>query len=126
MQSKFESSERLARKNQKGVSLLGLIFWAIFLAFFTVVGLKVLPTVGEYFTIKKAVKKIAVDGALTVPEVRTAFERQKAIDEMGSLSSKDLEITKENDKLVIKFAYEKQIEVMAPVFLLIKYEGSSK
>ena len=35
-------------------------------------------------------------------------------------------ITKENDRIVIRFAYNKEIELMAPVFLLIKYEGRSR
>jgi hypothetical protein len=43
-----------------------------------------------------------------------------------SISGKDLEITKENDKVVIRFAYDSEIELMDPVFLLIKYKGSSK
>jgi hypothetical protein len=34
-------------------------------------------------------------------------------------------ITKDNDKLQISFAYDKQIDLAGPVFLLIKYEGKS-
>jgi len=43
-----------------------------------------------------------------------------------SISGKDLEITKVNDKVVISFAYNKEIELFSPVFLLIKYEGRTK
>jgi hypothetical protein len=43
-----------------------------------------------------------------------------------SISGKDLEITKENDKVVIRFAYDKEIELIKPVYLLVKYEGQSK
>ena len=39
---------------------------------------------------------------------------------------KDLAITKENDKVVIAFAYDKVIPMMGSVNLLIKYEGRSK
>ena len=35
-------------------------------------------------------------------------------------------ITKDNDKVVIQFAYDKEIEIVKPVYILIKYEGSSK
>ena len=41
-------------------------------------------------------------------------------------SGKDLDITKENDKVVIRFAYNKELELIAPVYLLIKYEGRSR
>jgi hypothetical protein len=35
-------------------------------------------------------------------------------------------VTKENDKVVLQFAYDKEIEIVKPVYLLIKYEGRSK
>ena len=41
-------------------------------------------------------------------------------------AAKELDITKENDRVVISFAYEKEIELFGPVFLLIKYAGRSK
>jgi hypothetical protein len=112
---------------QRGVTLFGLLFWAIVIGFVALVGMKVLPTLNEYFTIQKAVNKLAVEGLTTVPEIRAGFERQKEIEySIQSISGKDLHITKENDKVVISFAYDKEIELINPVFLLIKYEGSSK
>jgi hypothetical protein len=114
-------------RSQRGVTLFGLLFWAIIIGFFALVGLRVLPTMNEYFTIKRAVEKIAASGATTVPEIRGAFEKQIQIEySITSITGKDLEITKVNDKVVIAFAYNKEIELMSPVFLLIKYEGRSK
>jgi hypothetical protein len=89
--------------------------------------MRVLPTLNEYFTIQRAIKKIAADSPSTVPEVRSAFEKQKDIEySITSISAKDLVVTKENDKVVIKFAYDKEVEIVKPVYLLIKYEGGSK
>ncbi len=112
---------------QRGISLLGLLFWAIVIGFVALVVMRVLPTMNEYFTIKTAVKKIVAEGATTVPEIRSAFERRKSVEySISSVSGNDLQITKVNDQVVISFAYDKEIELMAPVYLLIKYEGSSK
>ena len=114
-------------RRQKGVTLFGLLFWAIVIGFAALVGMRVLPTMNEYFTIQKAINKIAHESATTVPEIRAAFEKQKTIEySIQSISGKDLSITKENDKVVIAFAYDKEIELMKPVYLLIKYEGQSK
>lgn len=116
-----------ARPAQRGVTLIGLLFWAIIIACVALVGLKVLPTVNEYFTIQRAVNKIAKEGGSTVQEIRTAFDRQKDIEySISSISGKDLEITKENEKVVVKFAYDKELELIEPVFLLIKYRGRSQ
>ena len=112
---------------QRGVTLFGLMFWAIVIGFVALIVMKVLPTLNEYFTIQKAVNKLAQEGGTTVPEIRAAFERTKDIEySIQSITAKDLSITKENDKIVISFAYDKEIELMKPVYLLIKYEGRSK
>jgi hypothetical protein len=114
-------------RGQRGVTLFGLMFWAIIVGFVALITMKVLPTLNEYFTIQKAVNKIAHEGGSTVPEIRAAFERTKDIEySIQSITSKELNITKENDKVVISFAYDKEIELVKPVYLLIKYEGRSK
>lgn len=112
---------------QRGVTLLGLVFWAVVVAFAALIVMKVLPTVNEFYTIQRAVSKVAKEGGTTVPEIRSAFERQKQIEySITSISGSDLEITKVNDKIVLRFAYNKEIELFDPVFLLIKYHGESK
>ncbi len=112
---------------QRGVTLFGLMLWAIVIGFVALVTMRVLPTINEFSTIQRAVSKIAKEGGTTVPEIRAAFERQKDIEySITSISGKDLEVTKENDRVVIRFAYDKEIELMSPVYLLIKYQGQSK
>lgn len=116
-----------APSRQRGVTLLGLVFWAVVVAFAALIVMKVLPTVNEFYTIQRAVSKVAKEGGTTVPEIRNAFERQKQIEySITSISGSDLEITKVNDKIVLRFAYNKEIELFDPVFLLIKYHGESK
>jgi hypothetical protein len=127
MAVKFHSAHGTGPVRQRGVTLFGLMFWAIVIGFGALLIMRVLPTMNEYFTIQKAVKKVAADGGSTVPEIRNAFEKQKEIEySIQSISGKDLVITKENDKVVVSFAYDKEIELMKPVYLLIKYEGRSK
>ncbi len=127
-QSKLGSARRNARAHrQRGVSLLGLLFWGVFLAFTGVVAARVFPTVLEFYTIQTTVNRIAASNPATVPAVRADFDRAQEVEySIVSISSKDLVIGKDNDKLQISFAYEKQIELGGPVYLLIKYEGRSR
>jgi hypothetical protein len=121
------SSRRPGGGHQRGVSLIGLLFWAIIIGFIGYVAVRVLPTLNEYFTIQGAVNKIAAENLSTVGEIRRQFDKQKDIEySIASISGKDLDITKENDRIVIRFAYPKEIELIAPVYLLIKYEGRSR
>ena len=115
-----------ARRRQRGVTLFGLMFWAIVVGAVAYLVLRVFPTVNEYMTIKRTIEKVAAASPSTVAEVRASFERQKDIEySISSIGGKDLEVTKENDKIVIAFAYDKEIPIYGPVFLLIKYEGRS-
>jgi len=112
---------------QRGMSLIGLMAWAIIIGFIGYLAVRVLPTVNEFLTVQRAVDRVAADSPATVGEVRKAFEKQRDIEySISSISAKDLEITKENEKLVIRFAYDKEIPIVEPVYLLIKYRGRSK
>ena len=112
------------RKSQRGISFLGLLFLGVVLALLGIVGARVVPTASEFMTIQKAVKKAAADGD-TVPAIRASFDRTAAVDYIDSISGKDLEITKDGDKIVVNFAYDKEIPLFGPAYLLLKYRGSS-
>jgi Domain of unknown function (DUF4845) len=123
----MRSSQRPGAAGQRGVSLIGLLFWAIIIGFVGYVLVRALPTINEYLTIQSSINKIAAGSPSTVGEIRALFDKQKEIEySISSISGKDLDITKENDRIVIRFAYSKELELVAPVFLLIKYEGRSR
>lgn len=121
------SSRRVGAGQQRGVSLIGLLVWAIIIGFFGYVAIRVLPTINEYLTIQSAINKIAATNPSTVGEIRAQFDKQKDIEySIASIAGKDLDITKENDRIVIRFAYAKELELIGPVYLTIKYEGRSR
>ena len=125
--SRRNASQNAPRTAQRGVTLFSLMFWAIIVGFTALITMRVLPTLNEYFTIQKAVNRIANENAGTVGAVRQAFEKQKEVEySIQTIGGKDLNVTKENDKVVISFAYDKEIVLVKPVYLLIKYEGRSK
>jgi hypothetical protein len=112
------------KSGQTGISFIGLLFVVGVLACLGVLGAEVFPTVVEYQAILKAVQKASAGN--TVPEVRQIFERASAIDDFTSLNAKDLDVTKIGDRVVVKFAYDKQIHMFGPAYLLLKYSGQSK
>ena len=124
----MHKSTRLpAAAPRRGVTLIGLLAWAIIVGFVGYPLVRVVPTVTEFYTIRGVIERIAASPATTVPEIRLAFDKQRQIDAtITSVMGKELDITKENERVVISFAYEKEIELFGPVFLLIKYAGRSK
>lgn len=112
------------KTRQRGISFFGLIVLMVVLALVGVIGAQVLPTAIEYQAILKAVNK-AKDGA-SVHEVRQIFDRAADIDNISSIRSKDLTITKNGDQVVVAFAYDKEIPLAGPAYLVIKYRGQSR
>jgi hypothetical protein len=110
---------------QRGFSLFGMLFYGGVLACLFVVGAQVTPMVIEYTTIKRVTQKIAREGG-TVPEIRSHFDRATSIDAISSITGKDLDITKEGDKVVVAFDYQREIHLFGPAYLVLKYDGRSK
>lgn len=111
------------KNRQRGISLIGLLFVGGVLAFSAVMAAQVFPTVVELQAIIKAANKASAGN--TVPEVRGIFDRAANIDYITSITAKDLDISKEGDKVVVSFAYEKEIHIVGPAYLLLKYAGRS-
>lgn len=117
----------VAQRRQRGITMLGLLFWSTLIVFAAVLLIKTVPTYFEYRQAQTLVNKTAIIGGNTVPDIRARFETLRQNDgTVDSMTSANLDITKENDRVVITFAYDKQIELFGPVSLLIKYRGRSQ
>jgi hypothetical protein len=114
----------LARQ-QRGMSLVGLIFVGLIVVALLALGFKLVPAMVEYIAIERAVQKIRNEGS-TVRDIQAAFERHATIDDITSISSRDLDITKEGDRIVISYAYQKKIPILDNVSLVIDFSGTTK
>ena len=112
------------KKRQTGLTFLGLLFVGGLLAFLGVIVAQIVPTYLEYLAVDKAVKKAAT-GA-TVAEVRNIFDRAAAIDDIRTITGKDLEVGKQGDRVVVSFNYTREMPLMGPAYLVMKYAGSSE
>lgn len=112
------------KHQQRGISFIGLLFVCVVLVCAGILAAQVFPTLVEFQAINKAAAK-AREGN-TVAEVRNIFDKAAAIDDIKSVTGKDLEVTKEGDKTVVSFAYNKEIHMAGPAYLLLKYSNKSK
>ncbi len=112
------------KRNQQGITFLGLIVMGALVACVGVVGMQVFPGAVEYMAVQKAVKKAA--SGTTVGEVRSIFDKAAQIDDIHSLVGNDLDISKVGDQVVVSFAYQREIHLAGPAYLVLKYKGSSR
>ena len=109
---------------QRGITLIGLIFWGAIIAFLVVIGMQAVPAVQESFAVQRAVDDAAKAGP-TVGDIRNAFYKMAAVDYINTVSGKDLTITKVDGKVVVSFAYDKEIHLAGPAYLVLKFAGKS-
>jgi Tfp pilus assembly protein PilE len=110
---------------QRGITLISMVLVGIVIAVVGALTAKIVPTVSEYYTVLRAANK-AKAGA-TVSEVKEIFDRQVSIEQVVSVTSKDLEVSKaDNDEVVVAFAYEREIHLVGPAWLVMKYSGRTK
>jgi multidrug efflux pump subunit AcrA (membrane-fusion protein) len=116
--------QRGSLRRQQGITLVGLIVMLSLFGVLAVLGLKVVPTVIEFMSIKKAIVAAKADGK-TPAEVRASFDRQASAGYIDSISSKDLDVVKDGDELDIIVAYQKKIPLIGPTWLLIDYSATT-
>ena len=112
------------KHKQRGISFIGILFVGGIVAFAGVIVAQVIPTLVEFQAVKKAADK--AKSANTASEVRKIFDQSTLVDDIKSITGKDIEIAKQGEKTVVSFAYNKEIHLGGPVYLLLKYTGQSQ
>ena len=90
--------------------------------------IRVWPSLNEYITIQQSVTRImkADPRPASAADVRKAFDHQRDVEySISTLKGTDLDIETVNERLEVSFAYDKEVPVVGPVFLLIKYRGGA-
>jgi hypothetical protein len=121
----FTEQCRRAPRGQRGLSLISLIFVGVIAVLLLTIGFKIVPSLVEYLAIDRAVQRIKNEGS-TVREIRSAFDRYTTIDDIKSISSKDLDITKDADGVLISYKYSYSVPLTDNVRLVIDYSGSTR
>ena len=86
---------------------------------------QVVPTYIEYLAVQKAVQK-ASSGTTVAERFGTLFDKAAQVDDITSVTGKDLEIGKEGNRVVVSYDYSREIHLAGPAYLVMKYQGSSQ
>ena len=112
-------------RRQQGLSLLGLITMLFVLVVLALFAMRIIPSFLEFRTAKTAIERIAPT-VQNPAEARRAFENRAAIDDITTITPKDLEITREGNQVVIAFAYRKEIPLFTGVGLYLDFAANSR
>ena len=116
-------------RTQKGLSLIGLLLVSGVLVFVALIGFKLMPAYIEYYAIKKAVSDIA-HGPETrggqAGDVMKSFDRRATIDNLNSITGKDLEVNKVGDGFEIVAAYTVQVPLFGNIKACIDFVAEAR
>jgi hypothetical protein len=111
---------------QRGASIFSMLILAIIVGFCFLLAARTFPSVNEYLTIRKVVGTIMRNNPSTPAEIRNSFDKATEVEySIKTISGKDLDIQPVRDGLRTKYDYHVEIEIVDPVYLLVKYSGSA-
>jgi type II secretory pathway pseudopilin PulG len=111
----------MKKENQRGISLISLMFAIAFLGFFLLLGMKSLPAWNEYFAVLRAVKTIESSGETSVAGARKTFDKFAEVDRIETIKGSDVTFVAENGHLKGQFEYESRVSVAGNVSLLFNF-----
>jgi len=118
---------RASRHRQRGLSAISVVLIVIVLAQVFMLGMKLFTPVNEYMTLRHTIQSIKNNGPVNALEVRQAFENQQKIEySIKSIGAKDLQVEVNGAVTAISFAYDKEIQLFGPVYLLIKFQARTR
>lgn len=118
----------LNRRQQRGLSMVGLLLWGIVIVFVALVAMKLVPAYVEFFEIKKILKDMGGESGfnnMSNAEIRERFAKRAMIDNISTVKPGDLEISREGGKTVVAVDYSFQTELVGNVSLLANFSASS-
>lgn len=111
------------KRNQTGLSLIGLLIVAAILGFLLLIGMRTVPAVNEYFAVKRIITRIVADvGPDTTPsEIRESFRKNAMVEYLDSVTAQDLVILRRSGGYEISLDYAKKVPIAGNVSLLLEF-----
>ena len=112
---------------QHGVTLIGFVLMAALVAGAGILVFRAIPIYNEYFTVRKILRSIDVgNNDVTSQQIRSQFDLKASADYVYDIKSRDLDITKENGRIIISIAYSKTVPLGGNVSLLFDFDANNR
>jgi hypothetical protein len=114
--------QQRAIRRQRGMTTLGVIILIAFVGMFVYAGIRLTPVYLEYFNVVRAVEGLKSDADQGPPAMRIALEKRFDIEDIKSLSWKDVEFQKEGGGWSAHIAYDAQASYIGNVGFVVHFD----
>ena len=116
-------------KQQRGVTFGGFIMVLVLLVVVAILAMKLIPAYLENAKIQKSFESIVRDQSMktaTIAEIRDSFyKRANVMDNVTTVSSADIEVSKEGAVLTLSATYNVKVPLAGNVNLLIEFKPTA-
>ncbi len=113
---------------QRGMSFIGFVLIFALVALFGLVLMRVFPAQMDAWAVKKILASMSVSEEVksgTVKDIRDSFDRRAMVDNVNSIKGSDLEISKENNEVIVAAIWQQRVPLFANYTLLIDFNMST-
>ncbi|MGH8671811.1 MAG: DUF4845 domain-containing protein [Burkholderiales bacterium] len=115
-------------KKQKGMGILVIMVLLVVAGFAVLVALKLIPVYMENMQLRQVFASLSQDpdlASMTVPQVRSTFERHADVDNIKVVTARDLEISKGGGGTTVSVKYSVKVPLVANVSLVVDFAEST-
>lgn len=112
------------KSRQRGMSISSWIFVIVVTLFFGLLGVKMIPTYMEFYSIVSIMESIRDEGTYDKAahkKIRTIFNRRIDINGIYDFDQKSLKITKERDVILMEIEYQKTEHMAGNVDVIMSF-----
>ena len=107
---------------ERGITAIGLIILVDFVGLFVYAGIRLLPVNLEYFNVVKSVEGLKSDADQGPPAMRVALEKRFDIEDIKSVSWRDMEITKNGRGWDVHVVYDAETPFVGNVGFIVHFD----
>lgn len=110
---------------QRGMTFIGGLLVALIVAMAAFAGLRLVPVYLEHQKVASALTQLEADyatGGATESEVRRSLERRFEVDDVTSITPREIAIAREGGELVVTAAYTAVAPFISNISFLVEFE----
>jgi hypothetical protein len=115
-------------REQHGLTITGFLITAAILVVMALLAFQIAPPYMEYYTIQKQIKIVANEfqgtGIQRRP-VELAFDKRANVENITAIQGKDIEITKDGDKVTLTAEYSVKVPLVGNLSACMDFRASS-
>jgi Domain of unknown function (DUF4845) len=107
---------------ERGMTTIGLIILISFVGLFVYAGIRLVPLYVEYLAVVKAIEALKSDAESGPGAMKVALEKRFDIEDIHSLSHKDVEIHREGSGWTVHAAYDAETPFIANIGFIVHFD----